>query len=125
MDSATAKGLFSGLLGTGALPAFFALGEQSTRTTITLWNFILPAVLIVLFTWGCVVWSKRNFGIVLCLIPFVLLCAWQGLVMHYDYGLYKVITIAWTLIIPAIFVGLTKCVWVLSQPNRRLVRCIT
>lgn len=114
----TGKGLFNGLLGAGALPAFFALGEQLARSPLSLWNFILPAVLAVLFACGCIVWWKRSyFGLVLCLFPFGLLCAWQGLVMHYDYGLYKVITVGLILIIPAIFVGLNQCALALSEPK--------
>ncbi|MBV8376234.1 MAG: hypothetical protein JO279_04450 [Verrucomicrobia bacterium] len=113
-----ARGWLPGLLNGHWFPASFALGEQSLGSNISAWNHILPGFLLVFSIFGFRAWFHRHLGLFLCLLPLSLLCAWHGFLLRYDYGLYKVISMGWIIILPAIFVGLNALSSLLPRSRR-------
>lgn len=115
-----ARGVFPGLLNDCWFPAFFALGEQAPGASISLLGLILPTLLVILLIFGFRVWFRKQLGLLLCVPALMLLYAWQCFLLKYDYGLYKVITIGWILILPAVFIGLDKLGEMLSSRRQAI-----
>ncbi|MBV8377433.1 MAG: hypothetical protein JO279_10580 [Verrucomicrobia bacterium] len=106
-----AQNVLQGLLSANWLPAIYCLGAQLPLNAI----YPLPKLelTVALCFLGLTLlavraWWRRKDGILLT-IPFLLaLSLWQASLARYDYGLYKVLTIYWPLMIVAIFVGITQ-----------------
>ncbi len=106
-----AKGVLGGLLSANWLPAIYCLGAHLTSTTLRVPPKIELIVGVLFLGLSCVAvgtwWRKRD-GILLT-IPFCLgLSLWQALLVRYDYGFYKVLTMFWPVMVAAIFVGMSQ-----------------
>jgi len=97
---------FPGLLTPALLPAIFGLGQEFNGTSFSIFNSVLPSVLVVLITIAGFFWWRTDRGLFFCLPCLVLFAVWQGIFQKYDYGVYKTLFIGSTYWIPAIFVGL-------------------
>lgn len=116
-----AKGVLGGLLSNGWLPAIYCLGPQlpavGARTLAKL-EIIVSALFVALTFVAIAAWWRKKDGILLTIPSFLALSLWQALLVGYDYGFYKVLTIFWPVTVAAIFVGISR----LLARSRSLVR---
>jgi hypothetical protein len=106
-----AKGALGGLLSTNWLAAAYCLGPQLPATTAhppRKLDLIVSAVFVGLTFVAIVSWWRRRDGILLTIPPFLALSLWEALRVQYDYGLYKVLTMFWPLMVAAIFIGMSQ-----------------
>ena len=111
-----AKGVLGGLLSAHWFAAVYCLGSQlpwSSIRSIPKIELIVTVLFLVLSFVAFGVWWRRRDGILLTVPFFLALCLWQALLVRYDYGFYKVLTMFWPVMVVAVFVGmshlLTKC----------------
>ena len=106
------EGYFPGLLASASLPASFGLGDEFKSSAISskkAWkNAVLPLLFIVLILIGLRRWWHSRRTLVLGVGILFVFEIWQGMLSHYDYGLYKVIVVGTSLWIPALFLGLSS-----------------
>jgi hypothetical protein len=100
--------IFPGLKTSAFLPASFALGEEFPGVALRRADLILAAVLVFLLVFGLIRWQRRNRPFIAAFFILLALALWQGILKHYSYGLYKVLTIGSIVAIPAIFAGLAE-----------------
>ena len=108
-----AKGALGGLLSTNWLAAVYCLGAQLPATTAhppRKLELIVSALFIGLTIVAIRAWWRRRDGILLTIPFFIALSLWEALRAQYDYGLYKVLTIFWPVMVVAIFVGISQLV---------------
>jgi len=103
-----AEGVMPGLLSSRWLPAAYGLGEHAPiagwkKTEIIVPMFFLGLSLLALGAW----WRKKD-GILLTVPIFFLLTIWQVVLLKYDYGFYKILTMFWPVMIGGIFVGMSR-----------------
>jgi hypothetical protein len=102
------KGTFSGLLSARWLPAVYGLGGQLRLTKFNILELIVPLSLFLLSLLALGSWWKKKEGILLTIPSFLLLSLWQAVLLRYDYGFYKILTMYWPVMVAAIFVGTTR-----------------
>ena len=56
---------------------------------------------------GSAIWIRQNKTLVMGVLAFIILAIWQGRLLQYDYGLYKVLFNGSFIYIPALFRGAT------------------
>jgi hypothetical protein len=109
------EGFFPGLLSPSALPGSFGLGEEFRARAISWKNAILPVLFVLLILVALRQWWRSQRTLVLSAGLLFFLGIWQGVLAHYDYGMYKVIVAGTSLWIPGLFFGLSlflrKCSW--------------
>ena len=106
-----AKGVLGGLLSEGWLPSVYCLGPQIPATAVhklKKLELIVPIVFVALTFVAIGTWWRRRDGILLTIPFFLALSLWQALLIRYDYGLYKVLTMFWPVMVAAIFVGMSE-----------------
>jgi hypothetical protein len=106
-----AKGGLSGLLSANWLPAIYCLGAQLPLTTVRplpKLELIVGVLFVGLSFVAIAAWWRRRDGILLTIPFFIALSLWQALLVRYDYGLYKVLTMFWPVMVVAIFVGMSQ-----------------
>ncbi len=106
-----AKGVLVGLLSRGWLAAVYCLGEQlplATLHKLKRLDLIVPLLFVVLSLMALETWWKKKDGILLTIPIFLLLSFWQAVLLKYDYGFYKILTMYWPVIVVAIFVGMSR-----------------
>ena len=106
-----AKGVLGGLLSANWLPAIYCLGAQLPATTmrpLPKLELIVGVLFLVLSFVAIGTWWRRRDAILLTVPCFFALSLWQAFLVRYDYGLYKVLTIFWPVIVAAIFVGMSQ-----------------
>ena len=106
-----AKGVLAGLLLRGWLPAVYCLGEQLPMATLhklKRLDLVGPLAFVVLTFIALGTWWKRKDGILLTIPIFVLLSLWQVILLKYDYGFYKILSMFWPVMVAAIFVGMSR-----------------
>jgi hypothetical protein len=119
-----AKGVLGGLLSPAWLPAVYCLGDQLPATvsrTPAKLSLIVPLVFVALTFLALKTWWKKKDGILLTIPIFVLLSLWQVLLLGYDYGFYKVLTMFWPVMVVAIFVGTSQLLALCRGLARRVV----
>jgi hypothetical protein len=102
------SGTFSGLLSARWLPAVYGLGEQAPVPSLDTTELIVPLLFIGLSFLALITWWRKKDGILLTVPVFFLLTLWQGVLLRYDYGFYKVLTMFWPMMVVAIFVGMSR-----------------
>ena len=100
--------IFPGLKTNAFLPASFALGEEYPGVPFNRGDLVLALVLGLVVVVGLIQWRQRNRTFIAAFFVFLALAVWQGILKHYSYGLYKVLTIGSIVLIPAIFSGLAE-----------------
>jgi hypothetical protein len=106
-----AKGALGGLLSPNWLAAAYCLGAQLPATTAhppRKLDLIVSALFVVLSFVATAAWWRRRDGILLTIPFFLALSLWEALRVQYDYGLYKVLTMFWPIMVVAIFAGMSK-----------------
>ena len=106
-----AKGVLGGLLSEGWLPSVYCLGPQIPAAAVhklKKLELIVPILFVALTLVAIGTWWRRRDGILLTIPFFLALSLWQALLVRYDYGLYKVLTMFWPVTVAAIFVGMSE-----------------
>jgi hypothetical protein len=118
--SGAVSGIFPGLLSPRFLPAMFGFGQEYPGTTYAPQDLVLPVLMLGLIVLGCVTWTMRRKSLVLAFLILIMMAVWQGLLLKYDYGLYKMLFIGSLVWIPALFVGGTAVASLVPRPKRPL-----
>ena len=103
-----AKGSLAGLLSSRWLPAIYGLGEQSPISVSKTAELLVPLFFVGLSSLALITWWRRKDGILLTVPVFFLLTLWQAVLLRYDYGFYKGLTMFWPVMVVAIFVGISE-----------------
>lgn len=106
-----AKGALGGLLSANWLPAIYCLGAQLPSKALYPLAKLELAVVVLFLGLTLValkIWWKRRDGILLTFPFFLAVALWQAFLVRYDYGLYKVLTMYWPVMVAAIFVGISR-----------------
>jgi hypothetical protein len=106
-----AEGVLAGLLSVNWLPASYCLGAQLPMTAaraIPKLEVIVAVLFLGLSLLAVGTWWRRRDGILLTIPVFLALAIWQAFLKRYDYGLYKVLTLFWPVMVVAIFVGMSQ-----------------
>ncbi len=106
-----ARGTFGGLLSRRWLPAVYCLGEQlplATLHKLKRVELIVPLLFVGLTFLALGAWWKKRDAILVTIPAFLLLVLWQAVLVSYDYGTYKVLTMFWPIMVVAIFVGMSR-----------------
>jgi hypothetical protein len=118
----TAKALggliFPGLLSSRFLPAAFGFGQEHPGITYLPDDLVLPILMVVFIVLGWATWIRRRKSLVLAFLIFIMMAVWQGLLVQYDYGLYKILFIGSLVWIPALFLGGTAVASFVPNPTR-------
>jgi hypothetical protein len=106
-----AKGALGGLLSTNWFAAVYCLGAQLPATTghpPRKLELIVSVLFIGLTLVAIRAWWRKKDGIILTIPFFAALSLWEALRVQYDYGLYKVLTMFWPVMVGAIFAGMSQ-----------------
>lgn len=102
------EGLLPGLLGGSRLAAAFALGDELQTIPVRLVSNLLPLGLLALMIPGVGLIARRQRWFPWVALPLTILCLWQNVGKHYDYGTFKVLLAANWWIYPAIAAGVFR-----------------
>ena len=102
------NGTLSGLLSARWLPAVYGLGEQPPSMSLNKTELIVPLLFVGLSFLALRAWWRKKDGILLTVPVFFLLTLWQAVLLRYDYGFYKVLTMFWPVMVVAIFAGMSR-----------------
>jgi hypothetical protein len=100
-----AAGTFPGLLSPPFLPAMFAFGPEYGTIRYSPHHMVLPIIMLAFVVLGTVAWIKRRNSLILTFLIFIMMAIWQGSLVQFDYGLYKILFIGSLIWIPALFRG--------------------
>jgi hypothetical protein len=115
------RGICNGLLSARWLPAVYGLGEQPPIGGLPIAELIVPLLFLGLSFLALGNWWRRKEEILQTVPVFLLLVLWQAILLRYDYGLYKVLTIFRPVMVLAIALGRSKLL-ALASPG--LVRSV-
>jgi hypothetical protein len=102
-----AQGALSGLISNHFLPSIFGSGDEFAEGAFKKSHFALGLVNLGFLAIGVVRQRRKNRPFILASVCALILCAiWQGLVLHYDYGLFKFLVVGSLLTTPLIFCGI-------------------
>jgi hypothetical protein len=102
------RGICDGLLSARWLPAVYGLGEQPPIGGLKIAEMVVPLVFLGLSFLALANWWRRKDGILLTVPVFFLLVLWQAILLRYDYGFYKVLTMFWPVMVVAVALGMSK-----------------
>jgi hypothetical protein len=102
------KGTFGGLLSARWLPAVYGLGGQPPLASFNKLELIVPLLFVGLSFVALRIWWRKKDGILITIPIFLVLSLWLALLLRYDYGFYKVLTMFWPVMVVAIFVGMSR-----------------
>jgi hypothetical protein len=114
-----AAGIFSGLLSSRLLPAMFGFGPEYPWIMYSPHDLILPLLMLTLICLGWVSWIKRRKSLIVAALILMALAIWQGSLLQYDYGLYKILFVGSLIWIPSLFRGATALANFVPRPRRR------
>jgi hypothetical protein len=100
-----ASGIFSGLLSRRLLPAMFGFGQEYPWILSPAHDLVLPILMLALIFLGCAAWTRRRKSLVVATLILIAMAIWQGSLLQYDYGLYKILFIGSMIWIPSLFRG--------------------
>jgi hypothetical protein len=104
-EATVGNGIFPGLTSPAFFPALFGFGKEYPGTPYRWHDLLLPALLGILILFGILRWRRCNKALIWAFSIFVCLVSWEGVHNHYNYGVYKVLTVGTVLFIPAVFLG--------------------
>jgi hypothetical protein len=113
-----ASGIFPGLLSPRYLPAMFGIGQEYPGTSYSPRDLVLPIIMLTFIALGCATWVTRRKCLILALLILIMMATWQGLLLRYDYGLYKILFIGSSIWIPSLFRGGTVVACFVPRPTR-------
>jgi hypothetical protein len=113
-----ALGIFPGLLSSRAMPAMFGFGQEYPGTFCSPHDLVLPIIMLAFIILGCAIWTRRRKSLILAFLILIMMAIWQGLLLQYDYGLYKILFIGSLLWIPSLFRGGTALAYFVPRPRR-------
>ena len=116
--SRAVSGIFPGLLGPHFLPAMFGFGQEYPETMYSPHDLVLPIIMLVFIVLGCATWIRRRKSLILAFLILIMMAIWQGSLLQYDYGLYKILFIGSLVWIPALFLGGTAVASFVPRPTR-------
>jgi hypothetical protein len=102
------RGICDGLLSARWLPAVYCLGEQSPLGGLKSAELIVPLLFLGLSVLALSHWWQRKDEILYTVPVFLLLVFWQAILLRYDYGFYKVLTMFWPVMLVAIALGMSR-----------------
>jgi len=114
-----AAGTFPGLLSPCLLPAMFALGPEYGTITCSPRHLVLPIIMLAFIVLGGAAWIRRRKSLILTFLILIMMAIWQGSLVQFDYGLYKILFIGSLIWIPSLFRGgtaLTNLVPMSTRP---------
>jgi hypothetical protein len=114
-----AAGIFSDLLSSRLLPAMFGFGPEYPWIMYSPHDLILPLLMLTLICLGWVSWIKRRKSLIVAALILMALAIWQGSLLQYDYGLYRILFIGSLIWIPSLFRGATALANFVPRPRRR------
>jgi hypothetical protein len=100
-----AVGIFPGLLSPRFLPAIFGFGQEYPGTIYSPHDLVLPILMLAFIVLGCATWIRRRKSLILAFLILIMMAIWQGALLQYDYGLYKILFIGSLIWIPSLFRG--------------------
>ena len=98
-----AAGIFSGLLSSRFLPAMFGFGQEYPWIMYSPHDLVLPIMMLAFIVLGCAAWIRRRKSLILASLILIMMAIWQGSLLQYDYGLYKILFIGSLIWIPCSF----------------------
>src|SRR5271165_1496691 len=113
-----AAGLFPGLLNSRFLPGMFAFGQEYDGTISPPHDVVLPIIMLAFIVLGSAIWIRRRKSLILVFLMLIGMAIWQGLLLQYDYGLYKILFIGSLIWIPSLFRGGTAVANFVPWPTR-------
>jgi hypothetical protein len=113
-----AAGIFPGLLSPRFFPAMFGLGQEYAATLYSLRDLVLPFLMLALIILGLATWVRRRKTLLMATMILIMLAIWQGSLLQYDYGLYKILFIGSLIWIPALFRGGTAVACFVPKPTQ-------
>jgi len=115
-----AAGIFPGLLSSGILPAMFGLGQEYTGRVCSPHDMVLPIIMLAFIAVGCGGWIRRRRSLIFAFLILIMLALWQGSLLRYDYGLYKILFIGSLIWIPSLFRGGTAVAYFVPKPSQSM-----
>jgi hypothetical protein len=116
-----ASGIFSGLLSSRLLPAIFGFGQEYPWILSRPHDLILPILMVALICLGCAAWIRRRKSLIVAASILIAMAIWQGSLLQYDYGLYKILFIGSLIWIPSLFRGGTAAAAFVPTSTRPVV----
>ena len=101
-------------------PAMFGLGQEYPGTLFSPRDLALPLLMLASIVLGLAIWTRRRKSLILAFLILILLAVWQGLLIQYDYGVYKILFIGSMIWIPALFRGGTAVAHFMPRPLQPL-----
>jgi hypothetical protein len=99
-------GTFPGFVSDRLLPSLFGAGEEFANHPSIWESTIFSIACLVLVIVGLFAQCRRRKDVMWSLLPFAALILWQGVILRYDYGLFKVMVLGNFLVIFLIFSGI-------------------
>jgi hypothetical protein len=102
------QGAMSGLISDRFfLPSIFGSGDEFLGGPFKVSHFVFGVVCLGFLAISIVKQRQRNRAVILLSVLLLILCAiWQGLILRYDYGLFKFLVVGSLVITPLIFCGI-------------------
>jgi hypothetical protein len=111
-----AAGIFPGLLSPRFFPAMFGLGQEYPGTFYSLRDLGLPLLMLAFIVLGLASWIGGRKILILAFLVVIIMAIWQGSLLQYDYGLYKILFIGSLVWIPSLFRGGTVAARLVMKP---------
>jgi hypothetical protein len=113
-----AAGTFPGLLSPPFLPAIFAFGPEYGTIRYSPHQLVLPIIMLAFIVLGGAAWMRRRKSLIVTFLIFIMMVIWQGSLVQFDYGLYKILFIGSLIWMPALFRGGTALTNSVPTPTR-------
>ena len=118
MAKALTGRVFPGLISPRFLPAMFGFGQEYPGIMCSRHDLVLPIIMLAFIVLGSAIWIRRRKTLIMASLMVIILALWQGALLQYDYGLYKVLFIGSLIWIPALFRGGTAVTSFAPRPTR-------
>src|SRR5271166_830646 len=116
--SKAVAGIFPGLLSARLLPAMFGFGQEYPRTISSPHDVVLPIMMLAFIVLGSATWIRRRKSLILAFFILIMMAIWQGSLVQYDYGFYKILFVGSMIWIPSLFRGGTAVANFVPRPTR-------
>jgi hypothetical protein len=114
--SKAAAGIFPGLMSPHFFPAMFGLGQEYPGTLFSPHDLVWPLLMLALIVFGLATWIRRRKTLLVATVILIVMAIWQGSLLRYDYGLYKILFIGSLIWIPSLFRGATAVAHFAPRP---------